>query len=215
MFISGTKKHPLLHGFILLIGLVYSGLVCSNTDVSKLQSLLNDNKQMYGSFTQVIVSENGTKTESAMGDFWIKSPGKFRWDYTTPYVQNIVSDGLKVWFYDEDLEQVTIKTLSQSVGNSPLAIFDGSIPVQDVFTVENLEPEDNIFWVKLTPKGEITSFESIDMGFSGGVLARMNMHDQFGQTTRLLFSDVVKNTSIDNSIFTFEAPESVDVFEEQ
>lgn len=199
---------------LLIILLLSSSSLFADTARQMLENFLDKFTRLHAEFTQIIVGENNVSSQSATGEFWVKKPGQFRWNYTSPYVQKIVSNGLKVWFYDEDLEQVTIKNIANTVDTSPLSVILGGIPIEDIFTVEQLNKTDNLVWLKLVPKKETTSFESIEMGFKSGLLNKMNLHDQFGQTTRLLLSNVSINTPIDEALFEFSIPKGADVFEE-
>jgi outer membrane lipoprotein carrier protein len=167
-----------------------------------------------GQFTQVISSEQSSFIQSSTGEFWIKKPNQFRWHYTTPYVQKIISNGNKLWVYDEDLEQVTIKDASQSVGSSPLAVILGSIELDTLFNITQLDNSEQLEWLMLTPKEDSSGFEFIKVGFKDGLLNKMRLHDSFGQTTDLLFTDVTINEPIVDETFEFIVPDGADVFEE-
>ncbi|ORU90718.1 MAG: outer membrane lipoprotein carrier protein LolA [Cycloclasticus sp. symbiont of Poecilosclerida sp. M] len=208
-----TFKYFMKHSLLIIL-LLSSSSLFADTARQMLENFLDKFTRLHAEFTQIIVSENNVSSQSATGEFWVKKPGQFRWNYTSPYVQKIVSNGLKVWFYDEDLEQVTIKNIANTVDTSPLSVILGGIPIEDIFTVEQLNKTDNLVWLKLVPKKETTSFESIEMGFKSGLLNKMNLHDQFGQTTRLLLSNVSINTPIDEALFEFSIPKGADVFEE-
>ena len=51
-------------------------------------------------------------------------------------------------------------------------------------------------------------------GFKNGLLSKMRLKDNFGQTTYLTFTDVMVDTSIDTNRFEFAVPEGADVFNE-
>ncbi|PCI16669.1 MAG: outer membrane lipoprotein carrier protein LolA [Piscirickettsiaceae bacterium] len=201
-----------LNVFILLL---CSGFSQAESSEQKLQSFLTKLSQMSGQFTQIIVSGNGSDIRSATGTFKIKKPGMFDWRYIEPYEQQIVSNGIKIWIYDEDLEQVSIRKISESLNSSPLSIFVSDTPVENIFSIENMDKNDDIDWVKLTPKGDASSFEFIEIGLYRGDLSKMILQDNFGQTTRLLFNHIGKHTPIDAADFQFKVPEGADVFEEQ
>jgi len=180
----------------------------------RLLAHLETYQQLSGQFTQIISSEQNTKIQSSTGEFWISKPSEFRWHYTTPYIQKIISNGKKVWVYDEDLEQVTIKAASQAIGSSPLAIILGTQSLEKLFDVQELADAEELQWLQLTPKDEESGFELMKLGFKQGTLSRMLLQDNFGQTTRLLFTDVVVNPVIANDFFEFKVPQGADVFEE-
>ena len=171
-------------------------------------------QQLRGQFTQIISSEQNTRTQSSSGEFWLSKPNKFRWHYASPYVQEIISNGQKVWIYDEDLEQVTIKQASQSIASSPLAIILGSRSLGESFDVVELAETDGLRWLQLSPKSDDTGFELMKLGFKQGILSRMELLDNFSQITHLLFTGVELNPQIDAQVFDFEVPAGADVFDE-
>jgi len=200
---------------ISFLSIVFSGAAFSEeTTITEFELFLADNQRITGEFQQTISGETGELIQSASGEFWVQQPNKFRWDYSKPYIQKIISNGSKVWIYDEDLEQLTIKKVSSAQGTSPLAIFDASKPLNESFIVEQLSSFNGISWIQLIPRAETSSFESIDIGLSEQQLKYMNMHDHFGQTTKLIFNELTAPESINQSVFEFTAPEGVDVFEE-
>ncbi len=73
-------------------------------------------------FTQTIFDENLVPLEESSGQVRISRPGRFRWDYDPPVEQAIVADGERMWVYDMDLEQVTIRKLTDALGTSPAAV---------------------------------------------------------------------------------------------
>lgn len=199
---------------IVLFLLVVSLSCFAENSNESLQTQLNSYQQMSGRFTQVISSEQSSKTQSSTGEFWLKKPSKFRWHYSTPYIQKITSNGEKIWVYDEDLEQVTVKESTQSIDSTPLAIILGSASIDKHFNVATLALKDDLEWMRLTPKNESSGFDYIDIGFKNGLLSRMLLQDSFGQITRLLFTDVEVQADIDDDDFDFEIPEGTDIFEE-
>jgi outer membrane lipoprotein carrier protein len=190
------------------------GISFAKSGADSLQSHLQSYKQVSGQFTQIISSEKGNHTQSSTGEFWIKKPSQFRWHYSTPYIQKIISNGRKLWVYDEDLEQVTIKGVSQSIDSSPLAIILGSASLDKLFDFVQLEDNNDLQWLKLTPKTDSSGFEYINVGFKSGLLSRMVLQDNFGQTTRLLFTNVTVHTPLDSDLFEFKVPNGADVFDE-
>ncbi|MBQ0725439.1 MAG: outer membrane lipoprotein chaperone LolA [Cycloclasticus sp.] len=188
--------------------------IFASDDAQNLQNQLDKYTQLSGHFTQIISNEQGSQTQSSTGEFWVKKPNQFRWNYQLPYVQKIVSNGDKLWIYDEDLEQVSIKAASKAIDSSPLSIILGSTNLEQLFKVTKLADKDGIDWIKLTPITDNSGFDYIDIGFNAGVLNRMVLRDSFGQTTRLLFTAVAVNTLIEDELFTFVVPEGADVFEE-
>lgn len=204
------KINPM--SFLLFILFVIPTLAIGDAGQSNLQQHLQSYQQLQGRFTQIV--DGDLTSQSSTGEFWIKKPNQFRWHYSTPYIQKIISDGQKVWVYDEDLEQVSIKSAATAIESSPLSIILGSTSINQHFKVEQLNKGDSLEWLKLTPISDNSGFEYIHVGFDEGVLNRMLLQDNFGQRTRLLFTEVDADTLIDDELFQFEVPEGSDVFDE-
>ena len=197
---------------VLMIACI--GVCSAKGSEESFQIYLQNYKQVNGQFTQIISSGQSSNTQFSSGGFWIKKPNKFRWHYSTPYVQQIISNGEKLWVYDEDLEQVTIKDASQSIDSSPLSIILGSTSLDKIFDIVQSVDSDDMQWLKLTAKTDSSNFEFINIGFRSGLISQMILQDNFGQTTRLLFTGVSLYTPVDDEFFKFNVPEEVDVFEE-
>ena len=187
----------------------------SDQPIKKLQAFLKSSKSLTADFKQVLINEAGSPYQSSSGLFYLQRPGKFRWDYLKPFQQQIVSTSGKVWFYDADLEQVTVKTLDESVGSTPALLLSGEISLEDNFIMENRGAEGDLLWIRLLPKNKESSFKYIVIGLNKGVLGGMELSDNFGQLTRIYFSNVVLNPPIKPTVFQFKAPAGADVFSDQ
>lgn len=203
------------HSIRLLIFLLLPFSVVADVDtLQDLKTFLAKSQTLSATFKQVSIDEMGTPGKPSFGEFYLQRPGKFRWDYTRPFKQEIVSEQGKVWFYDEDLEQVTIKKIDQSLGATPALLLSGEIQLEDNFNIEQQGVDVDIKWLRLTPKSEENSFKYILIGLEQGQLAGMELSDNFGQLTRIYFSDVKINPKLKPDIFKFEVPDGVDVFSE-
>lgn len=183
--------------------------------IAQLEVFLKASTTLIADFKQVTLNEQGNPSETSFGVFYLQRPGKFHWQYQKPFQQKIIANGGKVWFYDADLEQVTIKKLDKSLGSTPALLLSGEISIRDNFTLEQQGEDDGMTWVRLTPKNRESSFKYIMIGLNKAGLAGMEMSDNFGKLTRIYFSNVRPNTAIPASTFVFEAPKGVDVFSEE
>jgi outer membrane lipoprotein carrier protein len=186
-----------------------------DTPLHRLHSFLFKAASLRADFRQVMVDEKGMPLKESKGEFFLQRPGKFRWDYTRPYKQEIVSNGGKVWFYDMDLEQVTVKKLNQAIGSTPALLLMGEAPLEKNFKIESQDREEGLYWIKLIPKEEDSGFRSVLIGLAGDNLAGMELSDNFGQTTRIYFSNLKLGVKQDAERFEFKPPAGVDVFEEK
>lgn len=162
-------------------------------------------------FTQTVIDQQGRAIEEATGQFVLERPGKFRWDYEAPYPQHIVADGDRIWFYDVDLEQVTVKSQKEALSDTPATLLSGETLPEDKYSLIDIDNDDGLFWVQLIPKDTESSYQTVTLAFDQNGLHQMLMKDSFDQRTRLVFSDVQENIELEQDEFTFVAPEGVDV----
>lgn len=210
---TNKKIFPRLLAWLFLAMFSISG-VADPEPVDQLKSFLAATRSLTADFKQVLLDEMGNPKEASYGVFYLQRPGKFRWNYETPFRQEIVSSSGKVWFYDSDLEQVTIKKLDASVGSTPALLLSGDIPLEYNYTIERQGDEGAMQWLKLVPKDVDSTFKYLLIGLENGSLNGMELSDNFGQLTRIYFSNIKINTPIPASLFDFKPPKNADVFSE-
>ena len=185
----------------------YAGESASEKLTVFLQTVVTFKSQ----FEQTVLSPKGEVIEEAQGQFVLERPGKFRWDYLAPYPQEIVADGTRIWFYDVDLEQVTVKSQQEALTDTPATLLSGEMLPEEKYLVRDLASDDGLSWVELTPKDVDSNFQTVRFAFDKSGLQQMIMQDSFDQYTRLVFSDVHENIVLEADEFIFVAPEGVDV----
>ena len=164
-----------------------------------------------GRFEQKIFDGNRKLLQESSGVLAFSRPGKFRWTYSKPYAQVIVGDGRKVWIYDEDLKQVTVKKLDQALGSTPAALLAGNNEAMRAFRLTDKGVKDGVEWLEAVPRDKEGSFERIRMGFGESGLRQMELVDSFGQTTVLRFDSLERNPKLDPALFRFTPPKGADV----
>ncbi|HRZ62818.1 MAG TPA: outer-membrane lipoprotein carrier protein LolA, partial [Rubrivivax sp.] len=125
----------------------------------------------------------------------------------------IVGDGRKVWIYDADLNQVSVRALSQAIGATPAALLAGAALERD-FVLQAQPAQDGLDWVQATPRAKDGAFQSMRIGFRGKDLAEVEILDSFGQRSRLQFSRYEANPALPESAFRFVPPKGADVIEQ-
>lgn len=198
---------------ILLVAIALSTTAQAG-GVERLKAFIAGAKTAEADFSQTVSDKSGRVSQQASGTMAFARPGKFRWDYTRPYEQIIVGDGAKLWLYDKDLDQVTVKPLGDVIAGTPAALLAGDDAIEKYFTLKNAGESGGLEWLEATPKNRDTTFERIRMGFKGDVLVQMEMHDTFGQRTLLRLSRFARNPNIPASRFKFAPPKGADLIGE-
>jgi outer membrane lipoprotein carrier protein len=179
--------------------------------VEQMRAFLAQTRSAEGEFTQRV--ERGGKAVGvpSSGRFAFQRPGKFRWSTEKPYPQLIVADGAKLYLFDQDLNQVTVKSLSAAVPASPASLLFGDGALDKEFSLAESGARDGLAWLTATPRIKDSAYEKIEIGFRDGVPAAMQVRDAFGQVSFLVFSAVTRNPKIDESQFRFSPPAGADV----
>lgn len=198
---------------VLLVSGLYANTVFAG-GVESLKDFYNNTNAMRANFSQQVTDNQGAVVQEVKGTMQLQRPNKFRWDYNKPYEQQIISDGKDVFLYDTDLEQVTIRSLSQTLGTSPASLLAGGTEVERSFNLKSMEAKGGLDWVEAIPQGEDSGYERILLGFKGDDLREMRLFDSFKNTTSIAFSAVERNPKLEVKDFLFKTPEGVDVIEE-
>jgi len=176
---------------------------------SQLDSFATDLETLAGEFEQVTIDDSGRIVEEVQGSLYFARPDLFRWDYGDPFPQQMVADGEKLWHYDESLDQVTVRDQPEA-GESPLLVLTRP-ELLDRFYDVRTGGDDQV--LEFLPLAEDAEFELARMHFSDGLPEVLELHDQFGQITRIVLRELQRNPELDFGIFTFEPPDGVDVLE--
>jgi outer membrane lipoprotein carrier protein len=181
--------------------------------IDQLRAFLKDTGSARGEFTQRVTSRAQSAGQVSSGSFVFQRPGRFRWVYQKPYEQVIVADGERMFLYDKDLNQVTVRKLAGAIPASPASILFGAGQFDKDFSLRDGGSRDGLDWVSATPRAGDTPFEKIDIGMGSGVPAAMLLTDSFGQTTLLRFTKFERNAAVDPQTFRFTPPPGADVME--
>lgn len=177
-----------------------------------LDKFLTETQTMSANFKQTLKSSDGKLLQESAGTFYLRRPGKFRWNYTEPYPQEIVSDGERVWIYDVDLQQVTVQKQGTGRDNTPMALLQNRQRLEDAFDIQERGVEAGMHRIELRNKQLDTDFDRVLIGLDDQGLRFLQLHDQFDQTTYIFFTDLASNPELDPGLFQFTPPEGVDVF---
>lgn len=197
---------------VLLFGAaLLAGNACAGAR-DELKSFTTGLKGLDGQFSQQVYDANGKLKETSSGRVALSAPRLFRWEYVKPYPQLIVADGSKVWVYDPDLQQVTVREQGSEEQSSPLSALIDPAKLDQQFNVKESGTADGLQWLTLTPKSEgEASFQSARLGFGEGGLSRMEVLDAVGQNTRINFSGWKRNPAFAATTFKYTPGKGVDI----
>lgn len=179
--------------------------------LDRFANFLSSTQSAKAEFEQKVFDKNRKLVQQSNGSFLFQRPGRFRWTYEKPFAQIIVGDGQRLWIYDSDLNQVTVRKLDQALGHTPAALLAGNNEVVKAFRLVDHGARDGLEWVEAIPRDTESSFESVRMGFGFSGLEAMELRDTFGQTTYLKFTSFLRNPKPEPGQFRFSPPKGADV----
>lgn len=196
-------------GLVCLVPIAHAA--AEDSGATRVEQFLQGLQSFEASFNQRLTDKSGRVLDESSGRLAIQRPNRFRWDYEAPAEQVIVADGKRIWLYDPELEQVTVRRLDDSLSATPAMLLSGEGKLQDNFKVTRVKRERNVEWVTLEPVRADTDFKSVTLGFVGSELRHMQLADKLNQTTSLEFADMHSNIALDPQRFTFTPPPGADV----
>lgn len=179
--------------------------------LQQLLTFTSELESLQANFDQEIVDVDGRLVEISSGRMVLVKPDLFRWDYTGEYPQQIVADGERIWIYDIELEQVSIKMQSSAAADSPLSVLTQPESLDQHFRITELGTADGEALLELVPLDPQAEFSRIIVGLANNRLQTMILEDAFGQTTRIDYHDLVSNGEVAAGTFVISIPEGVDV----
>lgn len=200
---------------LLLLGGAASAAAASPPDgMARLEGFLERTRSMRAQFRQEVVNAEQQVVERAEGTMLLKRPGRFRWDYQRPYERVVVADGQLIWLYEADLAQVTVRPLTDALGETPAALLTGDRRILERFERVSTWTGEQLAWVRLRPRASDADFSSVALAFAGERPAELVLEDRLGQQTHLYLTEVRLNAPVADAAFTFKVPPGADVIRE-
>ena len=199
------------YAVVLLIGFSHTVHSEESDARKRLDDFFTKVTTLQANFVQEIRDEKGKFRQKSMGKMYVQRPGRFRWEYTKPDKHLIVSDGGSVWIYDEDLDQVTVKSMQQTLASAPVGLLLNKQPVNQQFQVTPMQSTGRLDWFHLIPHKKDSDFTSMDIAIDQKGIQEMVLQDKFGQETVIHMNTVKIDPKIDPQKFRFTPPAGADI----
>ncbi|HJP97718.1 MAG TPA: outer membrane lipoprotein chaperone LolA, partial [Rhodanobacteraceae bacterium] len=173
---------------------------------ARLDAFASGLHSLRGDFQQTVFDGHGNITGTSHGTLALKAPRLFRWQVTGPYQQLIVADGKKVWVYEPDLEQATVRNQGAEEAHSPLTVLTDLSQLDTEFTATDAGTHDGLEWLRLVSSAKEPQFEYAEIGFDATGPRRMIFKDTVGNRTEIAFSNWQRNADLPSNTFTFVPP---------
>jgi outer membrane lipoprotein carrier protein len=196
-----------------------------------LDAYLDNLRTLRATFLQTLADAHGHEIDRASGTLIVVRPGKFSWDIhplapagggagtnagkappaADSQGQLMVCDGVNLWFYDRDLQQVTVKPVDSALSATPAMLLSGAADVRAHFKISAAGQRVGLDWVLVEPQGSEADFSRALLGFAGGELKRMILEDKLEQTATVIFDKIERNVAVAPAEVSFTPPAGADV----
>lgn len=198
--------------YFLLILTLLAGPLLADDPETRLKAALKNMDAVSAEFKQTLRDEEKEIVQQSRGTIELQRPGKFAWTYIEPYEQHIVADGQELWVYDVDLDQVTVKPMDSGLSTAPIMILMKQADVTEQFNVNEVGQRQYLYWVELEPHAADLKYTHIYLGIEDNSVRAMELRDQFGRSTQIVFENLRVDVIHDPATFKFTPPPGVDVY---
>jgi len=200
---------------LALLAALLASTLADASSLERFQVYVRTTQAARADFEQKVYDKSSKLVQESRGSFVFLRPGLFRWTYAKPYPQLIVGDGERVWIYDEDLNQVTVRRMARALGSTPAALLAGASDIEKAFELSDAGDKGGLAWLEARPREREAGFERVRLGLGVSGVEAMELLDHFGQTTVLRFTSIARNPKLDGSEFRFTPPKGADVLGEK
>lgn len=153
-------------------------------------------------------------TDFARGQVFVKYPGKMRWEYQEPEPQIIITDGISLWMYRPEDNQVMTGGAPAFFRDGKGASFLSDIKIiREKFNIAMDTTAEELFYrFTLFPREKSLDITEIRLAIDKKdyTIARIVTINQYGDDTHIEMINHRFNVILESSLFSFEVPEGVD-----
>ena len=199
----------------LLICAFFKGSFAQQEALARLDSLLANINSLTADVVQLIVESDGGILEESNIKMLLKKPNGFYWETITPYQELIVTNGIKLWNYQPDLEQVVIEDWDVSKSELAAQLLSGKTENLDSqYIIEELSDTNNDSQeFVLTPVDADSIYTQISINFIISELDLIYLNSRNGQQTVWRFDAIERNQILEDSLFDFQPPAGIEIIE--
>jgi outer membrane lipoprotein carrier protein len=202
----------LLKFYLFALAMLAATSARAGAGLDQLNGFLDGLQSLAATFEQSVYNTENSSTGTFKGQFLLKRPQRFRWNYTAPYQQDIIADGNWVWVVDKDLEQVSQQAQKEALRGTPALVLLADADINKQFEIVELGEHQGLQWLELIPRDAEGPFERLQLGLADHKLQRMETRDRFGQISRFVFGAMERNLELPDKLFVYTPSAEYDVF---
>jgi len=183
--------------------------------VQRLQQRYDSTKDLTANVVQEMEIASYGRKLTSKGTVYFKRPGRMRWDMTDGQRQTIVADGTYLWLYQPSEQQVYKAPFAAAFQSAtPVSFLIGIGRIADDFTVSPDGQDESLIYLRLVPHaGDSIGVLRLGVDRKSYDIIIAEVRDAMGNTTKLQFSDMKRDTGVDDGLFAFHVPPGTEVVE--
>jgi len=190
--------------------------------VKQLQARYEKTKDLQADFTQKTMIEGFERSIASSGKVYIKKPGRLRWNYLDPSVEDIYVNRDDVKVYVPEHKQVLVGKLTQmAASKAPLELLLGAAKLEESFDIEPTPGKGRgvggIRLLTLLPKsregeaGRSLQRIVLEVFPKTYFIRTLSLHEVSGNVSNFEFSSLQPNIGLGDSLFDLKLPPGVEV----
>lgn len=184
--------------------------------VERLQQRYDDTGDLTAKVAQEMEVEGFGRKFTSTGKVYFKRPGRMRWEMDEPQRQTIIADGTYLWIFQPSENQVYKAPFGQAFQSStPVSFLTGIGRIADDFKVTADGDDEAHLYLRLVPRSGGEGIGILRLGIDRTTydILTAEIQDPIGNRTRLTFSDLRRDTELDDEFFAFTVPVGAEVVE--
>ena len=186
--------------------------------VKKVEARYQKTTDLTAEFAQTTAVRGFAAAIKSAGRVYLKRPGKLRWDYLEPTLEQIFVENDKVQFYIPEHKQVLNGQLSKMTNSqAPLQLLQGIGRLDEHYRV-SLTPDGArgngglpLLSLTLPEGGPDQPRIVVEVDAATHFLRRIELHDVNGNVSTFTFSAIKANSGLKDELFVFTVPKGVEV----
>lgn len=185
-----------------------------NSDEPQLQDLLADIDTLSAEVTQLIIESDGGVLEESLIQMYLLRPNGFYWETLDPFPELVVTNGIKLWNYQPDLEQVVIEDFNNDESELAAQLLSGNTEALGTdYQIAKAESDADFISFDLTPVAPDSVYSNIAISFQSAEIDSIHVSNKNGEQTVWQFSAVERNSGLESDRFEFQIPQNIEVID--
>lgn len=193
---------------------VTNSVLAQESSEQRLQELLAGINSLSAEVTQLIIESDGGVLEESLIQLHLLRPNGFYWETLDPFPELVVTNGVKLWNYQPDLEQVVIEDFNSDESELAAQLLSGNTEaLGDDYQIATTDSDADFISFDLKPVAVDSVYSNIAISFQAEEIASIHVSNKNGEQTVWRFSAVERNNGLELDKFEFEIPQDTEVID--